>query len=86
MGKYGKARQATDHNSKIRRMRTVRWITTATETHSEYLTLFAFPQQQRLHEHASLLRYMYTACLVNARSVSPTPPSPCFSEKAPLTR
>jgi hypothetical protein len=40
--KYGKARQATDGNI-IRRMRTARWTTTATYTHSEYLILFAFP-------------------------------------------
>jgi hypothetical protein len=36
------------------------WITMATETHSEYVT--PFPQQQCLHENASLLR-AYVHCL-----------------------
>ena len=53
MEQYGKNRQATEHNSKIRRMRTTCWVTTATDTHSD------FPLQQRLHEHTSMLRYMY---------------------------
>ena len=63
--KYGKARQATDRNNITRRMRTARWITTATDTHSEYLTLIAFPWQQRLCEHGATLRCMQTAPLVN---------------------
>ena len=40
------------------------WITKATNTHSEYVTLIVFPLQQWLYERASLLRYTYTACLV----------------------
>jgi len=36
----------------------------ATDTHSEYIIIIAFPLQQWLHECASLLRYTYTACLV----------------------
>jgi hypothetical protein len=40
------------------------WITKATNTHSEYVTLIAFLQQQWSQECASLLRYMYIACLV----------------------
>jgi len=36
----------------------------ATETHSEYVILMAFPLQHWLHERASLLRYMYIAYLV----------------------
>ena len=39
-------------------------LTMATNTHSEYVILIGFPQQQQLHEHASMLRYMYIACLV----------------------
>jgi len=39
-------------------------ITKATNTHSEYVILVAFPQQQWLHEHVSMLCYMYTACLL----------------------
>jgi hypothetical protein len=42
---YGTTRQATDDNI-IRRMRFVRWITKATDTHSEDVILIAFPRQQ----------------------------------------
>ena len=38
---------------------------THTHTHSEYVMLIAFPLQQWRHERASILRYMYIACLVN---------------------
>ena len=31
----------------------------STNTHSEYVTLVAFPLQQWLHERASMLRYTY---------------------------
>ena len=48
----------------IRRMRIAYWITKATNTHSEYVILTAFPPQQWLHERASMLRNTYTACLV----------------------
>jgi len=52
------------------------WIYGACVLHAGYLrpqihtpsgavTLFAFTLQQWLHGRASLLRYMYTACLVN---------------------
>jgi hypothetical protein len=34
----------------------------ATNTHSEYVMLIAFPLQTLLPERASMLRYMYTAC------------------------
>jgi hypothetical protein len=59
--KYGRARQATDVNI-IRRMRFACWITKATDTHSEYVILIAFPRQQWLRERASLLR-SYVDCL-----------------------
>jgi len=36
----------------------------ATDTHSEYVILTAFPRQQSLGEGVSVLRYMYIACLV----------------------
>jgi hypothetical protein len=39
-------------------------ITKATDTHSEYVILIAFPRQQRLHERASMLRYTYIASLL----------------------
>jgi hypothetical protein len=48
----------------IRRMRTLCRITKATDTHSYYLIVIAFPRQQWLLERASLLRYTYFACLV----------------------
>ena len=41
----------------IRRMRIACWIPKATNTHSEYVTLIAFPLQQWLHERALTLRY-----------------------------
>ena len=53
--KYGRARSATEDNI-IRRMRIVRWITKATDTHSGYVILIAFLRQQRLRERASTLR------------------------------
>jgi hypothetical protein len=37
-------------------MPTARWIIKATNTHSEYVILIAFPPQQWLHERASILR------------------------------
>jgi hypothetical protein len=48
----------------ICRMLIACWITKATNEHSQYETLIAFPLQQWLHERASMLRYTYIACLV----------------------
>ena len=45
-------------------MRIARWAPKATNTHSEYVILIAFPLQQRLHERASLLRYTCIGCFV----------------------
>ena len=39
----------------IRRMRIAYWIPKATNTHSEYVILIAFPLQQWLHARASML-------------------------------
>jgi hypothetical protein len=61
--KYGTARQATDGNI-IRRMRFECWIAKATDRHSEYVILTAFPWQQWLRERALISRYMHIACLV----------------------
>ena len=47
----------------IWRTRIACWITKATDTLSEYVIFIAFPQQPYLHESASILRYMYIACL-----------------------
>ena len=43
----------------IRHMSITYRITKATNTHSEYVILIAFPLQRWLHERASLLRYTY---------------------------
>ena len=59
--KYGRARQATDDNI-IRRMRIACCIPKATDTHSEYVILIAFPLQQWLCERSSILR-LYVNCL-----------------------
>jgi hypothetical protein len=42
--KYGRTRQATDEYI-IRLMRIACWITKATDTHSEYVIIIAFPGQ-----------------------------------------
>jgi hypothetical protein len=47
----------------IWRMRIACWMPNATNTLSEYVTIIAFPQQQWLHERASVLRYTCIACL-----------------------
>ena len=49
---------------KTLRMRIACWIPKATNTHSEYVLLIPFLLQQWLHERASMLRYTYTARLV----------------------
>jgi hypothetical protein len=48
----------------IWRMCVTCWIPKATDIHSKYVILTAFPLQQWLHEHASMLRYMYIGGLV----------------------
>jgi hypothetical protein len=61
--KYNRPRQATDKNT-IQCMHFSCWIHKATGTHSEYVLLIAVPQQQWLHEHASISHYIYIAWLV----------------------
>jgi hypothetical protein len=65
-GNFGRARQCTDGNI-IRRMRFACWttITKATDTHSEYVTLIAFPLQQCLRKRSSILCYTYITCRVS---------------------
>jgi len=41
------------------------FIPQATNALLEYVELTDFPLQQWLHEHASMLDYMYIACLVH---------------------
>jgi hypothetical protein len=43
----------------IWRMRIACWMTKATNTHSEYEILIAFPLQQWLHSRVSMLRFTY---------------------------
>jgi len=54
------------------RMRIACWIPKATNSHSEYVILIAFPLQQWLHESSSTLHYTYIVCLVtlNIRLIS----------------
>jgi hypothetical protein len=59
---YGEAREATDDNI-IRRMRIACWLTKATDTHSEYVILIAFPLQQ-LFRTLVLLFFTCSTCLV----------------------
>jgi hypothetical protein len=51
--KYGGDGEATDDNI-IWRVHFVCWIIKATNAHSEYVILVAFPRQWWLHLHASL--------------------------------
>ena len=48
----------------IWRMRVACWIPKATNTHSQYVTITPFPQQQWLQESAPMLRHTYSDCLV----------------------
>ena len=57
-------RQAT-YDGTTRCMRIACLIRKATNTHRQCVILIAFPLQQQLHERAPMLRYTYTACLVN---------------------
>jgi hypothetical protein len=50
----------------IRCTRIARWIPKATNTHSEYVNLIAFPLQQYLHEHAPA--FIYTCSTVHCMS------------------
>jgi len=47
------------------RMRIACWIPLPTNTYSEYVILIAFPQQQWLHERASMLRCAYIFCVAS---------------------
>jgi len=39
-------------------------VTKATNTHSQYVTIIAFPLKHWLQERASMLRYTYIACFI----------------------
>jgi hypothetical protein len=55
MEKCGRARQATDGYI-IWCIRRAHWLNKATDTHSEYAIITAFPRQQWLRERTSMLR------------------------------
>jgi len=60
--KYSGARQAANDNI-VWHMHVVCWITKATDAHSEYVILIAFPLQQGLHKCTSVLCYTSIAHL-----------------------
>jgi len=49
------------------RMRIPYWIPKAKNTLSEYKIILTLALQQRLHEHASMLRYIALPALLNIR-------------------
>ena len=49
------------------RTRIAWWIIKATNTHSAYVILTAFPPPQWLHEHTSMLRYTYSRSYTGLR-------------------
>jgi hypothetical protein len=55
---------------RIRRMRVACWINEAKDTHSEYVTIIAFPRRQWLRECTSMLHYTYVAYFVITESAS----------------
>ena len=48
----------------IWRMRIACWITNATDTHSEYVTIIAFPRREWFCERASVIRYPFGAGII----------------------
>jgi hypothetical protein len=66
--KYGRARQAKDDNI-IQCMCFGCWITKATNTHSEYVILIAFPRQQWLHETClNVTLYVHCPSCINCKN------------------
>ena len=63
--KYCRRGHTTDDNI-IWRMCIAFWVPKATNTHSEYVILIAFPLQQKLHECALVLHCVYIACHVKS--------------------
>jgi len=75
---YDRAGQATDDNI-IQRFRFACRINKAINTHSENVTLIAFPQQQWIPERPSMLRYTFTACIFPANSTHVQGVLMCFN-------
>jgi len=84
--KHGRNRQSSDSNI-ILGTHIECWITKATDTHSEYAILTAYPTAKWLSERASVLR-LYVCCLVHGKASmlfvtfkannSPRLPEPCY--------
>jgi len=51
----------------VLRIRIACWLSKARNTHLQYVILFAFSQQQCLHERALVLRHTYIAVLTIIR-------------------
>jgi hypothetical protein len=51
-------------------MRFAFWIIKATNTHSEYEIIITLPQQQWLHDRASMLSYKYITRLITLHNFS----------------
>jgi hypothetical protein len=73
-------------NNTTRRMRIACWITKATNTRSEYVILIHFPQQQRLRESASMLRYTRTSIASHVYFRVKDVPSLTYSLSTPLKK
>jgi len=69
--KYRRVRQDTDDNI-TRRMRIACWLPKATNTHSQYVILIAFPLKQWLQERAPISRYTYSGCPVVVHTLTTT--------------
>jgi len=65
--KYGRSRQAKETICIVWPVDISYKKTNSINTQSEYVILNDFPLQQWLHEHASVLRSVHIACLVNKR-------------------
>jgi hypothetical protein len=63
---YGRAKQATNDNSIIPRMRFACWITKAADAHSEYVIIIAFLWQKLFRRQASILLFYvnYLSCCI----------------------
>ena len=63
MENYCRVGQAADNNV-IWHMHIACWLTKATDTHSEYVIIIAFPRRHWLRERASVIHSTYIASLV----------------------
>jgi len=62
LAKLGTARQTTDDNI-VQSINIACWVPKATDTHSEFVIIFAFPLLQWLRESPSISRlYLHCRC------------------------